>query len=100
MSQEFTKEAQTLEKNPVYVAEVLEKIIRVMIDRMSPESRVKSIQNVRNRVNSIQAHELSTKKSPGGAAVGASISLVRNTLNSRDPYFINVVLKELSKRLV
>jgi hypothetical protein len=26
--------------------------------------------------------------------------LVRNTLNSRDPYFINVVLKELSKRLV
>ncbi len=100
MSHNLIKESQILEQNPVYVAEVLEKIIRVMINRMSPESRDKSIVNVKNRVKSLQPLELSSKKAPGGAAIGASISLVRNILNSRDPYFINTVLEELSKRLV
>lgn len=100
MSQNFIKESQILEQNPVYVAEILEKIIRIMINRMSPQSRDKSISNVKNRVKNLQPLELSSKKSPGGAAIGASISLVRNILNSRDPYFINTVLEELSKRLV
>lgn len=100
MSQTFIKEAQILEQNPVYVAEVLEKIIRIMINRMSPESRQKSVLNVRNRINKLQSLELSSKKAPGGAAIGASISLVRNILNSRDPYFVSIVLQELTKRLV
>lgn len=100
MSQDLIKEAQLLEQNPVYVAEVLEKIIRIMINRMSPESRQKSIDNVKNRVSGLHAMELSSKKSPGGAAIGASISLVRNILNSRDPYFISIVIQELAKRLV
>ena len=100
MSQNFNKEAQILEQNPVYVAEVLEQIIRIMINRMSPESRQKSVLNVKNRVNQLQPMDLSSKKSPGGAAIEASISLVRNILNSRDPYFINTVLKELAQRLV
>ena len=38
-------------------------------------------------------------KTPGGAAIGASLGLVKNALNSKDSYFVNVVLKKLIKRL-
>ena len=43
--------------------------------------------------------EISSKKAPGGAAIGASLGLLKNVLNSSDPYFINIVLKELYNRL-
>jgi hypothetical protein len=42
MSDKINKYSQLLEQNPVYVAEQLHSMIKVMISRMSPESRMKS----------------------------------------------------------
>lgn len=99
MSNNINKQAQMLEQNPVYVAEQLHSIIRVMISRMSPEARSRSYQNVSSKLNQFNVTEISNKRAPGGAAIGVSLGLIKNVLNGRDPYFINTVIKELSIRL-
>lgn len=99
MSSELRKEAQMLEQNPVYVAEQLYNMIRIMISRMSPEARVRSYQNVSSKISDFNVVEISSKKAPGGAAIGVSLGLIKNVLNGKDPYFINTVLKELAIRL-
>ena len=93
------KEAQMLENNAVYVAESLYSIIKIMISNMNPESRAKSFNNIKGKISEFNTMEISNKKSPGGAAIGVSLGLIKNVLNSKDPYFINVVLNELSSRL-
>lgn len=93
------KTAQMLENNPVYVAEEIANIIKIMINNMSPESRGRSFSNVKNKINEFNTMEMSNKKAPGGAAIGVSLGLIKNILNGKDPYFINTVLQELSVRL-
>lgn len=99
MSNSISKEAQLLEQNPTYVAEQLHTIIKVMIARMSPEARQRSYQNVSNKLQAFNVMEIAGKQSPGGAAIGVSLSLIKNVLNGKDPYFINIVLSELMIRL-
>jgi len=93
------KTAQYIENDPVYVAKQIVNIIDIMINRMKPESRSKSYDNLRDKLTNINPAELANKKSPGGAAIGISISLFKNMLIARDPFFINVVLEEVLKRL-
>tara|TARA_Y100000034_G_C6782123_1_gene349659 strand:- start:29 stop:328 length:300 start_codon:yes stop_codon:yes gene_type:complete len=99
MSNDLIKKAQLLEQNPVYVAEELHKIIKIMIARLSFESRAKSYLNLKDKIEEFDSMEIANKKSPGGAAIGVSLSLVKNVLNGKDPYFINIVLNELVRRL-
>ena len=94
------KIAQYVENDPVYVAKQIVNIIDIMINRMKPESRSKSYINLREKLSNVNPAELAGKKSPGGAAIGISISLVKNMLIARDPFFINVVLDEVLKRLI
>jgi hypothetical protein len=99
MSNNISKEAQMLEQNPTYVAEQLHSMIKVMISKMSPESRMRSYKNVSNKIQAFNAMEIAGKRTPGGAAIGVSLGLIKNVLNGRDPYFINIVLNELMIRL-
>ena len=99
MSNDINKNAQLLEQNTIYVAEQLHNIIKIMIARMSPEARQRSYQNVAGKLNQFNVMEIAGKRAPGGAAIGVSLSLIKNILNGRDPYFINVVLSDLSRRL-
>lgn len=99
MSDKIKKHSQLLEQSPVYVAEQLHNMIKVMISRMSPEARMRSYQNVAGRLDDFNVVEIASKKAPGGAAIGVSLGLVKNVLNGKDPYFINTVLKELVIRL-
>jgi hypothetical protein len=99
MSNRLEKEAQLLEQNPTYVAEQLHNVIKIMISSMSPEARQRSYKNVSKKLEEFNVMEIAGKKSPGGAAIGVSLSMVKNVLNSKDPYFINIVLSELMIRL-
>jgi len=92
------KESQESD-SPVYVAKELAKVISIMINRMSYEARPNSYRSVRNKLKDLNVIELSNKKTPGGAAIGVSISLIKNMLNGRDPYFIRSVLMNLTKYL-
>ena len=98
-SKVINKSAQILEMNPTYVADQLHKIIKIMLAKISPEKRSGSFKNVAEKLSDFNVLEISNKKAPGGAAIGASLGLVKNVLNSKDSYFVNVVLKELIKRL-
>ena len=93
------KEAQEIFQSPVYVAEQIRDIIRVMVGRMSPEAQLRAYPNIANRINQLNIVDMSNKKSPGGASMGVSISIVKNILNGRDPYFIRLVISELEKGL-
>lgn len=95
----INKSAQILEMNATYVAEQLYKIIKIMLAKISPEKRGKSFKNVADKLSEFNVLDIASKKAPGGAAIGASLGLVKNVLNSKDSYFINVVLKELIKKL-
>lgn len=99
MSDKLEKEAQMLEQNAVYVAEQLHNMIKIMINNMAPESRMKSYRNVHDKMSDFNVMEIAGKKSPGGAAIGVSLGLIKNVLNGKDPYFINIVLNELMRRL-
>ena len=99
MSNNLEKEAQLLEQNPTYVADQLHSVIKIMISSMSPEARQRSYGNVSKKFEEFNVMEIAGKKSPGGAAIGVSLSLVKNILNGKDPYFINIVLSELMIRL-
>ena len=96
----FKKTADTLEQDPIYVSEAILKIIRIMISTMKPEKRVKSYTNILNKIDEkFNIEEISNKKAPGGAAIGVSLALIKNILNSRDSLFIRVVLDDLKQKL-
>jgi hypothetical protein len=99
MSKKIDKKAQLLEQNAVYVAQELHNIIKIMISRMSLEARPRSYMNVSNKIQQFNVMEIAGKRAPGGAAIGVSLGLIKNVLNGKDPYFINVVLSELMRRL-
>ena len=85
--------------NPKLVAEAIKNIIQVMTQRMKIESQFGATQNIKGRIHEINPMIVSQKKNPGGASIGVSISIVKNVLNGRDPYFIHSVLEELKRSL-
>lgn len=95
----ITKKADTLEQNPVYVSDSIIKIIRIMIASMDTEKRVSSYNNIKDKVDDFNIEEMSKKRRPGGAAIGVSLALIKNILNSRDQLFIKVVLDDLKTKL-
>ena len=93
------KTSQYREADPKYVAEELNKIIRIIISRMSIDGQNKSRVNIKNRVLRLNPNEMTIKKTPAGASIGTSIALIKNVLNGKDGYFIRAVMDELVKLL-
>ena len=81
--------------DPKFVAERIMEIIKIMLSKMKLESRPKSMNKIREKIRDYNPIELSNKKSPGGAAVGTSLALIKNILMARDNYFIKRVIEEL-----
>ena len=94
----MNKEAQDA-LNAKVVAAQIRMIINIMLSRISPQSRPKSYQSVRKKLIELNVMDMSKKKTMGGAPIGISIGLVKNILNGRDPYFIQMVLRELAMSL-
>ena len=93
------KDAQLLTQDPKYVAEQIKDIIGVMVGRMSTEAQIKAYPNIAGKIKALNTVDIANKKSPGGASIGVSLSLVKNILNGRDPIFIKRVIDELTKGL-
>ena len=93
------KEARGFPENPKYVAQQIRDIIDVIVGRMSMESQQRAYPNIRSRINKLPVADISSKKNPGGAAIGLSIGLIKNILNGRDQSFIRMVIIELLRVL-
>ena len=96
---ELNKSAQLRETDPVYVADQLMNVIKIMITRLKFESRPNAFRSIRNKLEDFNVIEMSNKRAPGGAVIGVSLALIKNMLNARDPYFINMVVDELKNKL-
>lgn len=83
--------------DPKYVAQQIKTIVHIMIAKMSLESQQKAHPNLRKKLKNLNIAEISSKETQGGSAIGASISLIKNILNGRDPYFIKMVIDELGR---
>lgn len=81
--------------DPKYVAEKILEMIKIMLSKMKMESRPKSMMRIKEKIKDYNPLELSQKKSPGGAAVGTSLAMIKNILIARDTYFIKRVIDEL-----
>lgn len=88
-----------LSNNPELIAESVVQIVRVLFSRFSMESRHKAFPNLKNKLEQFNVVEISNKKSPGGAAIGSAITLIKNILNGKDATFINLVLSAIKRRL-
>lgn len=86
-------------QNPKVVARYIKNIIDVLVSRFSTDAKLRSYPNLRNKIQKLNPYELSAKKSPGGAAIGVAITLIKNILNGRDPHFINLVISNLVRIL-
>tara|TARA_Y100000310_G_scaffold256014_1_gene263710 strand:- start:449 stop:739 length:291 start_codon:yes stop_codon:yes gene_type:complete len=93
------KVSQNFENNPKYVAQEIAKIVGVMISSLKYESRPNAYRSLRDKVQDLNVIELSNKKTPGGSSIGVSISLIKNILNGKDPYFIRSVVAYLVRYL-
>lgn len=93
------KTSQLRDQDPNYVAEEIVNIIHIMISRMSMKSRPKSYMSIRRKLHQLNPAFMSQKKAPGGAMIGVSLSLIKNMLNGRSPYFITHVLREVAKKI-
>lgn len=88
-----------IDDNPAIVAERIKLIIDTLVSRFSNDARYRAYPNLRSKVQQLNPSELSQKKSPGGAALGVAITLIKNILNGRDPQFINLVIANLTRLL-
>ncbi len=95
----INKKSYMLESDPKYVAKEIRHIIGIMIMKMPMDRREPSFKNIKGRLDDFNIAEIGAKKSPGGASIGVSIGLIKNILNGRDPFFIRLVLDELSELL-
>lgn len=94
------KTAATLEQDPIYVANSIVNIIKIMVSMISHEKRRGAFESISNKIlEDFNAPEISQKRAPGGAAIGTSLALIKNILNSRDELFIRIVLDEVRKKL-
>lgn len=89
------KISQDLTGDPKFVALKISEIVNIMLSRMKLESRPKSRLKIREKIRGFDVLELANKKSPGGAAIGVSLALIKNILIAKDSFFINRVLEEL-----
>jgi hypothetical protein len=82
--------------DPRFVAERIFEVVKIILSKMKLESRPKSVQSIKEKIKEFNPIELSNKKSPGGASVGVSLSLIKNILIAKDTYFIKRVIDELT----
>tara|TARA_R110002074_G_scaffold265896_2_gene438106 strand:- start:145 stop:432 length:288 start_codon:yes stop_codon:yes gene_type:complete len=93
------KESQYVYENPRYVAQQIKDIVDIMLYKMSLEARNNAYPNILSKLNELNVAELASKKNPGGAAIGVSLSLIKNMMNGKNPAFITQTLDELAKML-
>lgn len=85
--------------NPAILADNIKSIIDVLVSRFSPDARQRAYPNLRGKINNLNPFEIASKRSPGGAAIGAAITLIKNILNGRDAHFISLVIQHLTRIL-
>ena len=78
--------------DPRIVGKYLSNIIIFTLNKISPDRRPKSINNVKNKIHRLNEMEISQKKMPASASIGQSITFVKHVLFGQNPQYIRQVL--------
>jgi len=81
--------------NPIIVAHNIKNIVDTLVSQFSHEAKLRAYPNIKEKISLLNAAELAEKRSPGGAAIGTAINIIKNILKGRDSFFINSVLENL-----
>lgn len=85
--------------NPQDVGIYLADLIRFILRRIDPNSRAKTINNLKQKVLNLNEREIAAKKMPPGASIGQSLVIVKHLLFGKDPQYVREVLNNISQNL-
>ena len=96
----LSKEASGIEMgDPIHAGQYLANIIKFLLQRINPEKRNKSIENLKGKIYYINEFDIAKKKVPSSSSLGQSISLLKTVLLDHDPKYIRQVLNNVVKFL-
>jgi hypothetical protein len=81
------------------VGKYLSDIIKFIIGRISPISQPKVLMNLKRKIYNLDANDLANKGLPNSAAIGQSITFVKNVLFNHDPSYIRKVINNIVRNL-
>lgn len=100
ISPELVKSASITELgSPEDIGSYIANVIHFLMNKISFEKRNKAILNLKTKLSKMDANSLANKNMPNSAAIGQSITFVKNILFNHDPHFIKEVLKHVMNKL-
>jgi hypothetical protein len=81
------------------VGAYLANIVKFTLQRISPEKRPGSLENLKNKLYSLNETEIASKKMPASSAIGQSITFVKHVLFNHNSTYIREVLNNLVRNL-
>lgn len=85
--------------DPVLVGKYLADIVRFTLNKMTPDTRAKAIENLRRKFYSFNVNEIANKNLPPSSAIGQSITFVKHVLFNHDAQYVRDVLNNLVRNL-
>lgn len=85
--------------DPVLVGKYLADIVRFTLNKMTPDTRSKAIENLRRKFYSFNVNEIANKNLPPSSAIGQSITFVKHVLFNHDAQYVRDVLNNLVRNL-
>lgn len=74
-------------------------IVKFLIQRISQESRQKSLQGLKRKIWNLNEYQIASKKTPPSASLGQSITFIKTILIGHDPKYIREVLRHVVHNL-
>jgi len=81
-------------------AESIVKIINFLMFRVPDKDKARYMQRIRGKILRVPTGQMSQKKMPQTAAIGQSISLVKNILSGLNPFFVKRVMDEVANLML
>ena len=85
--------------SPTDFAQSLLRIIYHFAQKVSPEKQSGYINNIRNKLYTLDLMDISSKRKNPGFGVGGTVSLTKNLLGGHPPDFVNGVIQNLIQGL-
>lgn len=100
IDKEIIKNAAVAELGtPEEVGEYLAGIVSFLMKRISPDSRSRSIENLKDKFNKLDVFTMSNKKMPVSSALGQAISFTKQVLFGHDARYIKLVINSIVKNI-
>ena len=85
--------------DPEAAGKYLANIMKFLLLRIKPESRQKSINNLKHKIYYLNEFQIANKHAPASSSIGQSITICKHVLIEQSPQYIRKVLNSVVKNL-